>query len=491
MAHDWDEACDVVVVGGGGAGLCAAIEAASIGRKVVLLEKEPMLGGSTAWSVGSISVTNSPHQRAAGIHDSPDAHFDDLEALSGKYQSRDNRALRRMLVDNITETFAWLEQTGLVFVGPNPEPPHRYPRMHNVVPNSRAFRDRLSARARRRGVAIRTNTEVTDLIRNDHCVTGVKVSHPHQGARSIKARGGVVLAGGDYSADPTLKAEYAGERAARLSPVNPAATGEGIRLGVTAGGQIVNGDIVRGPVLRFMPPPKRWTDRLPTHPIFTSIMKFAYDKAPAPLTRPFMMRFLTTALGLSSELLVGGAVLVNRHGARFCDECDNPNDATAQQPDGLAWVVFDHAIASRFERWPDFVSTAPGVAYAYLDDYRRTRKDIYYEAPTPTKLAERLQMPGAALDAAIAHSALTQPPFYALGPVKAYVVFTDGGLNVNANLEVLDTNGQAIAGLFAAGSNGQGGVMLEGHGHHLGWAFVSGRIAGRRAAYRVVSKPDG
>jgi len=77
---------------------------------------------------------------------------------------------------------------------------------------------------------------------------------------------------------------------------------------------------------------------------------------------------------------------------------------------------------------------------------------------------------------------LTRAPFYCLGPAKAYVVFTNGGLRVSTRLEVLRPDGSFIPGLYAAGSNGQGGQLLEGHGHHLGWAFVSGRVAGRNAA---------
>ena len=80
---------------------------------------------------------------------------------------------------------------------------------------------------------------------------------------------------------------------------------------------------------------------------------------------------------------------------------------------------------------------------------------------------------------------LTRKPYYALGPVKSYVVFTDGGLNVSERLEVLRADGSTIPGLYAAGSTGQGGLLLEGHGHHLGWAFISGRLAGRHAALEV------
>ncbi|MBI4193849.1 MAG: FAD-binding protein [Betaproteobacteria bacterium] len=78
--------------------------------------------------------------------------------------------------------------------------------------------------------------------------------------------------------------------------------------------------------------------------------------------------------------------------------------------------------------------------------------------------------------------ALRTAPDYALGPVKNYINFTDGGLAVDERLQVLDERGQPVPGLFAAGSTGQGGLLLKGHGHHLGWAFTSGRLAGMYAA---------
>ncbi|MGH6919736.1 MAG: FAD-dependent oxidoreductase, partial [Geminicoccaceae bacterium] len=76
-------AADVVVVGGGGAGPAAAIEARALGCDVVLMEKNSELGGSTAWSIGSITATGTPHQRRRGIEDSPDAHFADMALFAG------------------------------------------------------------------------------------------------------------------------------------------------------------------------------------------------------------------------------------------------------------------------------------------------------------------------------------------------------------------------------------------------------------------------
>jgi len=70
-------------------------------------------------------------------------------------------------------------------------------------------------------------------------------------------------------------------------------------------------------------------------------------------------------------------------------------------------------------------------------------------------------------------------PWFALGPLRGVVTLTDGGLAVDTQHRVLGQDDRPIPGLYAAGSTGQGGVLLEGHGHHLGWAFVSGRRAGR------------
>lgn len=248
---------DVVVVGGGGAGLAAAAEARELGRSVILVEKEAKLGGSTAWSVGSISASRTPEQQSAGIVDHPDYHFEDLETLAGPLANRDNRDLRRLLVDNITQTLAWLRGMGLVFVGPNVEPPHRVARMHNVVPNSRAFPYLLGRYCRKLGVDIRLGATATRLVVDGARIGGVAVRWKDGSTSAIQARAGVVLAGGDFSASAEMKQQYAGPATAALEAVNPAATGEAIRLGLAAGARLVNGDIVRGPILRFVPPQEK------------------------------------------------------------------------------------------------------------------------------------------------------------------------------------------------------------------------------------------
>ena len=487
-----EDTFDVAVVGGGGAGLAAAVSAAQAGAKVILLEKDQTLGGSTAWSVGSVSVNRSPHQRQAGIADSSQAHFEDMEQFAGALANRDNRVLRTVLVDNISETFDWLLSMGLVFVGPNLEPPHRVARMHNILPSSRAFTQRLCIQAKKLGVTIRLGTEVCELIQEPGRISGIKTVSARDGSRREIRAQATILAGGDYSAGRALLTEFAGPEAANMVPVNRGATGAGIQLGRSVGGHVVNGDLVRGPVLRFVPPPStQWWHRLPTHPWVGHGLKAAFDHLPKAITRPFLMRFLTTALGLSRNVLTHGAVLVNRESKRYCDEQADAATQTVRQTGGEGFVLFDQKVAEKLNAWPNFISTAPGVAYAYLDDYQRARKDIFFKADSIEIAAQLAGLPSELHKTIKDHNAeqssngrptLTRPPFYLLGPIKAYLPFTEGGLAVDESLRVLTEQGEPINGLYAAGSNGQGGLLLEGHGHHLGWAFVSGRIAGAHAA---------
>jgi len=277
-----------------------------------------------------------------------------------------------------------------------------------------------------------------------------------------------------------------------VEAVNATSTGDGHRIALAAGATVVNGDIVRGPIMRFIPPTRpSLILRLPPLQPIARMITFAMRVLPQAILRPFLMNFLTTALGPSPDLFKQGAVLINRRGERFTDELAAPAHDVAKQPERVSYIVFDHRLAQQFTAWPYFVSTAPGVAYAYVPDYRRNRRDIYHQAETLAGLARALGVPAERLEATVqAYNAgerngrptLGEPPYYALGPVKSYVVFTDGGLKVNEQLQVLRADGSVIHGLYAAGSAGQGGLLLEGHGHHLGWAFISGRIAGRQAA---------
>ncbi|MFS8085437.1 MAG: FAD-binding protein, partial [Acidobacteriota bacterium] len=124
---------------------------------------------------------------------------------------------------------------------------------------------------------------------------------------------------------------------------------------------------------------------------------------------------------------------------------------------------------------------------------------ISFTAATLGALAGKLGIPAATLEQTVAEynaslpngaTPIAQAPFHALGPAKSWIVLTDGGARINSHFEVLDRGGQPIPGLYAAGSAGQGGLLLEGHGHHLGWAFTSGRLAGQSAALGHLPWPE-
>jgi fumarate reductase flavoprotein subunit len=278
-----------------------------------------------------------------------------------------------------------------------------------------------------------------------------------------------------------------GPQEAKVGAVNPTATGEGQLLAESVGGRIVNGDLALGPELRFIAPAKEnFVRRLPPWRALAVFMQWSMDHLPQAMLRPFMMKFLTTALAPSTALFDDGALLVNARGERFGPETDRPAYRLPDQPGGVGYIVIDGRIAQRYSQWPHFISTAPGIAYAYLPDYRRNRADVYREADTIEGLAAKTGMQPSALHDSVASAVnglrLKEPPFIALGPVSAVFVHSEGGLRVDASHRVLDARGHAIPGLLAAGSTGQGGLLLKGHGHHLGWAFASGRRAGRFAA---------
>jgi len=366
-----------------------------------------------------------------------------------------------------------------------------------VLPHARSYIHHLEKRARALGVRIRTNARVGRLVRDGGRITGVAL----EGGETILAARGVILASGDYSADRAMKAQFLPEELADVEGINPASTGDGQRMVQEVGGEIVNGAIMLGPEIRFIAPPaKKLMERIPPIRPVALAIRWAMAHLPSWLLRPFLMMFITTNLAPSLNLFRRGAILVNREGRRFVDERAAPQLAIARQTDRVAYVLMDAKIAAEFAAWPNFVSTAPGVAYAYVADYRRNRRDIFAEGASIAELAGKIGVPVAALEQTIADynansppgmPRLDQAPWCALGPAKSWIVFTDGGARINARFEVLDQAGQPIPGLYAAGSAGQGGVLLEGHGHHLGWAFVSGRLAGRHAALGDKAWPDG
>ena len=375
-----------------------------------------------------------------------------------------------------------------------PEHPHRKPRMHNVLPTSRSYVFHLTKAASRAGVDIRTNTRARRILLENGTAIGIEAVTP-QGVRRFLARKAVILAGGDYSGSAHFKALYGSDALARVPAVNQTNTGDCQQMVLDIGGEVLNGDLMLGPVLRFAAPAsKKLFQRIPPWKALTSIMQLALHHLPATMIRPFIMQFMTTVTAPELGLVREGALLVGNDGAAIDIGDRSYGAAVAAQPDNTGFIVFDEAMARRYSQWPHFLTTAPGIAYAYFPDYRRSRPDLVAKADTITALGRKRGFAEGALEQAAefqrrsftspadAPRPMLQPPFYALGPIHSFVVLTDGGVKVNERLQVLVQGDRPVQRLFAAGSTGQGGVLLEGHGHHLGWAFTSGRIAARNAS---------
>ncbi len=490
LGHPTTTTWDVVVVGSGISGLSTAIAAADAGASVLVLEKCDVLGGSTRLSVGSFSAAGTRMQARARVYDNPGDFDRDLAVINGELDRRDNPVLRRLLVENSAPAFEWLCSFGLQFFGPTVEGSFSHPRMHNVVPNPRSYITVLARQARRRDVCIRTGVRVRELT-TDACgrVTGVRAD------RAYEARNAVVLATGDYSASSELRAKYISSDAADLPAINPNNTGDGFNMAFAVGATCANMDRslqeLRFPASRA----SRLMSSLPFLRPAAWAIRTALTRLPQPVVARALRTMLTGRLSPSAQLYAEGAILVDSSGQRFCDENDTAASAIAlvrRRPPAHAYAVFDASVARRFSAWPNFLSTFPGIAYAYLDDYRRLRPDLSHVARTVPELAGAIGVPPRQLDNSVRTwntavveridpvfgrrppaDGLTRPPFIALGPLLPAITLTEGGLVVDTRCRVLDQSGTPIAGLWAVGATGQGGMILKGHGLHIAWGAVS------------------
>jgi fumarate reductase flavoprotein subunit len=276
-----------------------------------------------------------------------------------------------------------------------------------------------------------------------------------------------------------------GAQAAAVPGVNFAATGDGQRLAESIGGVILNGELALGPELRFQAPSSRpLAARLPPWTLIGDFLSWSMGNLPGKMLRPLIMKFLTTTLAPSKSLFAEGALLVDRGGRALDTHGADPAISVSNTAENEAFIIVDIGVWKRFNQWPHYVSTAPGIAYAYMDDYVRNRKDICHRGDTIEALAKSIGANAATLVQTM-QSRQEMPcegPYWALGPVKSVFVHTEGGLSVDCAHRVLRSSKDPIAGLYASGSTGQGGLLLRGHGHHLAWAFVSGRRAGRNAS---------
>jgi succinate dehydrogenase/fumarate reductase flavoprotein subunit len=489
---------DVIVVGGGGSGLAAAVSTAQQGKSVLLLEREPHLGGTTGMAVGSITANQTKQQTQASIVDSWQDHAIDAGQFAPHdIESKNNTLLRKTFLKETAHTLEWLTDMGLRFSGPHPEPPNRVARMHNVIPGAQAYIRTLSEELKRLGGQYITQAKVQKLCQSEDLISGLEFEHLGKNSQ-VSARLGVVLAAGDYANSPSLIRKHKGKEFEGVEGINPKATGDGHLLAKRAGAQLLNMDVTYGPEIRFIAPSEgfRFFQRITQSHIPTPLASAIAKLSPGWLIRAIAKQLLITWQHPENSLFHDGAILVNRDGQRFCNELDSPTRelAITRQPNKQAYLLLDQPLVEQYSKWPHFISTAPKIAYAYVTDYLKRRPDIALQGDHPHEFSERQSPLMARLSETVDTYNRTQDAdsfgrmdrrrklrgnkWVLLGPAKAYFTTTEGGAAINTQCQVLRKDGSPIKGLYAVGQNGLGGQILWGHGLHIAWAITSGRLVG-------------
>jgi len=448
---------DVIVVGGGTAGLPTAIFAAQRGARVLLIEKSGRLGGTLDRSAGQIAAAGTKLQAARGIADSPDAHFDDIMRIS---RGTCDPALARVFVDHAAATVDWLSDNGFAALPEHPvlegaHEPFTTPRYiwgpdggRSILNVLRPICEALIAEGK---IKVLMRTGALELVQSSTgVVTGVIVEDT-DGVRSAHSGKNVVLTAGGCAANPAMFQDLHGvplyARAAY-----PYSQGKGIELGVAAGGYVRGGEKYlcnSGSIL---------TDTNYPSPIFASA-------AINPRARP------------------PWEIIVNRRGERFMAE-DNPSvdereHALLKQPGMRAWIIYDQQMAD----------TAPPLLPALPKDRLDGLFDLhpmFASADSVEALARKIGVPAnglvqtlGAYNAGQAKNAdvfgrkhmplaLARGPFYAVA-IQGISILSFAGLAVDDTLRVVGEDGQAVARLYAAGE-------VIGAGATSGNAYTNGMM---------------
>jgi fumarate reductase flavoprotein subunit len=447
---------EMVIVGAGLAGYCAALEAARAGVEVLVLEKLAVAGGSSAMSGGCLAFAGTDLQRAAGIEDSAELLFRDLREV-GKLEN--DEGLVRTYADEQLATYEWLRSAGVEF-SPVIEAAsgQSVPRVHNVDPADMVRT--LAARARETGkVTLMPATAAQELLRDSSGRVHGLIAEREGKPLEVHSRRGVLLASGGFSRNKALVHRFAPEYDNAVFIGGEGNVGDGLRMAWKLGADFRDMAYIKG----------------------------TYGKHPIDETN------------LHSCLAVyKGAIAVNQDGARFVDESLSYKllgDACMRQPYGVTYQILDRDILESGDdrvRIFDFGRRLEEGLFIEAESLEQLARQIEIE---PAKLAETVAAYNAFVDAGddsefgrkhlVHHHGslrrIERGPFYAY-PSTAAVFGTYCGLCVDARMGVIDVTGARIEGLLAAGEV-MGGFHGAAYmtGSALGKAAVFGRIAARSA----------
>ena len=450
----------VLVIGAGATGLAAAASAAENGAKVIVLEKMPEIGGSTALSKGVLLAAGTKEQASAGIKDDASRFAKDWIAeqkrsVPGGNKAYPEKARIEAMTKASAETLAWLEsKTGLKFEKPVSTDLTGTARTHRNAKGGKGEVEALAKFCESKGVALRTGTTAYELMRaKDGRITGVR-AHDGKHRYEFKADA-VVLATGGFA--------HSREMMEKLVPVyapfvdqsvaSVGDTGDGIRMAVEAGGVMYDDAWVIGLYVSSLDPKlsktytskDKYKDR-----VFVNEKgeRFVNEDLPY-LTDPVAMQKSAWAIVDSS----------NAANAKLLDECKDPKIAAK----GATWRELAQAI---------------GVS---PDALERTMTE--YNEACETGVDKTFGKPATFL------KPFLKAPFYAVRVIPQ-TGGTMGGVKVNDKFEVIRADGSPIQGLYAGGEviNRPYYNRVYTSGTGLGIAYTSGRIAGENAAKAALGK---
>ena len=411
-----DTSCDIVIIGAGGAGLCAATEAAGKGAKVIVLEKMAIAGGNTNASTGGLNASETSVQKKLNIEDSNDQYYEDT--MKGGYNLNDP-ALVRNMVEKSAETVDWLISLGADLSDVGKMAGSTNKRTHrpqggaaigaHLVPV-------LKKAAEDAGAELRFNAKVTDIIEENGKPAGVKVSTA-DGDYKITAKA-VIIATGGFGANNDMVVKYKPELAGFGTTNHKGATGDAF-----AWIEKFNAALVQ-------------MEQIQTHPTVVP----------------------SNGLMITEAVRGNGAIMVNREGKRFGNEMatrDVMSKDILAQTGKTAYLLFDQGVRESLKAIEGYV-----------------KQGLLTQDDTLAGLAAKLNMSAENLEANVkAYNdyqasgngdkdfgrkasemprAITTGPYYAV-EVGPAVHHTMGGIKINTNAEVLNTSDAVIPGLYAAG----------------------------------------
>ena len=482
---------DVVIIGAGGAGMAAAIEATDAGKTVLIVEKASMTGGNTTRSTGGMNAAATPEQaglefkEAAGVEKTLAAakegypeladliavvekqyedykasgsttYFDSVELfeldtlVGGK--DLNNHDLVKVLAENSADGIAWLKdvvgadlsEVGS-FGGASVKRIHKPVKDGKTIAVGSYLVPILEQAVNDRKIEILFETPATEIIMKDGAAVGVKASSKSVNY-TINAKA-VVIASGGFAGNAEMVEGLNPELKGFVSTNAPTITGDGILMGEAVGAATVD------------------MDQIQIHPTVEQ----------------------NTAALITEGLRGDGAILVNQEGLRFFDEVgtrDAVSKAEIAQTGGYAYLIVDQAMVDKSSVIAGYITKGYTVQG---DTYEALAEAIGCDGAVLKETMEKWNAAVAAgVDEEFGRTSFAEPldtaPYYAI-KVSPGVHHTMGGLKINTNTEVLDTKDQVIPGLFAAGevTGGVHGANRLG-GNAVADIVVFGRIAGANAA---------